>query len=36
MQLAHVRLATGPRIHYASHGDVGGEPIVLLHGWPDS
>ncbi len=31
-----VQLATGPRIHYASQGDDDGEPVVLLHGWPDS
>lgn len=31
-----VRLSTGPRIHYAEHGDADGEPVVFLHGWPDS
>lgn len=28
------RLATGPQLHYAAQGY--GEPIVFLHGWPDS
>jgi pimeloyl-ACP methyl ester carboxylesterase len=27
-------VATGPRLHYAERGH--GEPIVFLHGWPDS
>jgi pimeloyl-ACP methyl ester carboxylesterase len=31
-----VRLATGPTLRYADQGDVGGEPILFLHGWPDS
>jgi pimeloyl-ACP methyl ester carboxylesterase len=31
-----VRLATGPRLHYAEQGDRRGEAIVFLHGWPDS
>jgi non-heme chloroperoxidase len=31
-----VRLATGPTIHFAESGDVQGEPILFLHGWPDS
>jgi pimeloyl-ACP methyl ester carboxylesterase len=35
-RFANVRLATGPQLHYAEQGDVGGEPIVFLHGWPDS
>ena len=36
LRFGTVRLATGPRLHYAEQGDVDGEPIVLLHGWPDS
>ena len=36
LRFSTVRLATGPRLHYAEQGDVDGEPIVLLHGWPDS
>ena len=36
MRFATVRLATGPRLHYAEHGDPHGEAVVLLHGWPDS
>jgi non-heme chloroperoxidase len=35
-RFATVRLATGPRLYYAEHGDPGGEPIIFLHGWPDS
>ena len=36
LRFASVQLATGPRIHYAEAGRAGGEPVVLLHGWPDS
>lgn len=36
MHLSDVRLATGPRMHFAEEGDTGGAPIVFLHGWPDS
>lgn len=36
MRLAAVRLATGPRLHYAEQGDPHGKAIVFLHGWPDS
>jgi pimeloyl-ACP methyl ester carboxylesterase len=32
----NVRLATGPRLHYAQYGNPAGEAIVFLHGWPDS
>jgi pimeloyl-ACP methyl ester carboxylesterase len=35
-QVASVRLTTGPRLQYVEHGDPGGEPIVLLHGYTDS
>ena len=35
-RFATVRLSTGPRVHYAEHGDAQGEPAVFLHGWPDS
>jgi pimeloyl-ACP methyl ester carboxylesterase len=31
-----VRLATGPRLHYAEQGGSDGEAVVFLHGWPDS
>ncbi|MGH7267451.1 MAG: alpha/beta fold hydrolase [Candidatus Rokuibacteriota bacterium] len=34
--MATVRLATGPRLHYAEQGDAAGEAILFLHGWPDS
>lgn len=34
--VADVRVSTGPRLHYAEFGDPQGEPVVFLHGWPDS
>ena len=36
LQFATARLRTGPRIHYAEQGDPEGEPILFVHGWPDS
>src|SRR5262245_12514202 len=36
LRFATTRLATGPRLHYAEQGDAAGEPILFLHGWPDS
>jgi non-heme chloroperoxidase len=36
LRLATVPLSTGPRLHYAEQGDADGEPVVFLHGWPDS
>ena len=36
MRFADVRIATGLRLHYAEHGDRTGDPVVFLHGWPDS
>lgn len=36
LQFAMVRLTTGLQIHYAEHGDRDGEPVIFLHGWPDS
>jgi len=36
MQFATLRLGKGPRIHYAEQGRADGEPIVFIHGWPDS
>lgn len=35
-RFANVRLETGPRLHYADSGNSDGEPVVLIHGWPDS
>jgi pimeloyl-ACP methyl ester carboxylesterase len=35
-RFATAPLATGPRIHYAEYGSADGEPILFLHGWPDS
>ena len=31
-----VSLATGVRIEYVEQGNPDGEPVVFLHGWPDS
>lgn len=36
LRFGTVRLATGPRLHYVEQGDLDGEPILFLHGWPDS
>lgn len=35
-RFANIRLETGPRLHYAEFGAPDGEPVVFLHGWPDS
>ena len=35
-RFANLRLDTGPRLHYAEYGNPDGEPVVFLHGWPDS
>jgi non-heme chloroperoxidase len=32
----HVRLATGVKLHWAESGRRRGEPLLFLHGWPDS
>lgn len=36
MRFSTLHLSTGPRLHYAEQGDADGEPVVFLHGWPDS
>lgn len=36
MRSSVTSLATGPRIHYVDAGDAAGEPLIFLHGWPDS
>jgi len=36
IRFADVQLPNGPRLAYAEQGDVEGEVIVFLHGWPDS
>lgn len=36
LRFATAALSTGLRLHYAEQGDPTGEPIVFLHGWPDS
>ena len=35
-EFATIRLATGPRLHYAERGDPAGEAIVFLHAYADS
>jgi non-heme chloroperoxidase len=35
-RFATMRLASGPRVHYAEQGDPGGEPIVFLPAYTDS
>jgi pimeloyl-ACP methyl ester carboxylesterase len=35
-RLARTPIATGTVLQYAEQGDSQGEPVVLLHGWPDS
>lgn len=36
LRFATVQIPTGPRLHYAEQGDADGQPIIFLHGWPDS
>jgi non-heme chloroperoxidase len=36
LRFATTRLATGPQVHYAEQGDLGGEPIVFVHPHADS
>ncbi|HEX6252449.1 MAG TPA: alpha/beta hydrolase [Gemmatimonadaceae bacterium] len=36
LRFATAALSTGPCLHYAEQGDQAGEPIIFLHGWPDS
>jgi pimeloyl-ACP methyl ester carboxylesterase len=36
LRFATTRLASGPRVHYAEQGDLGGEPIVFLPAYTDS
>lgn len=31
-----IRVATGPRLHYADSGKPDGRAVLFLHGWPDS
>jgi non-heme chloroperoxidase len=35
-RFSNVRLGTGVRLHYVESGISDGEPVVFLHGWPDS
>jgi hypothetical protein len=30
------RLSSGVRLHYAEQGNPEGDPVLCLHGWPDS
>ena len=36
LRFATRQLQTGVLMHYAEQGDPAGEPVVLVHGWPDS
>jgi pimeloyl-ACP methyl ester carboxylesterase len=36
VRFENIRLKTGLRLHYAECGNPDGEPVVFLHGWPDS
>jgi pimeloyl-ACP methyl ester carboxylesterase len=36
LRFATTRLAAGPQVHYAEQGDPSGEPIIFVHGGPDS
>ncbi len=36
VRFSNVSLKTGVRLRYGVQGDVGGEPIILLHGYSDS
>ena len=36
LRIATVRLSSGPRLHYREQGGPDGDPVVFLHGWPDS
>jgi len=35
-RVASIRIGTGPRLHYAEFGAPHAEPVLFLHGWPDS
>jgi non-heme chloroperoxidase len=36
LRFADAQLSTGVRLRYAAQGDPTGEPLVFIHGWPDS
>lgn len=36
LRFSKARLTSGPLINYAIQGNTDGEPVVFLHGWPDS
>lgn len=36
MRFDNINIKTGVRLHYATQGSPSGEPIILLHGYPDS
>ena len=36
LEFGHVRLSTGPALHYAAQGPADGPVVVLLHGFSDS
>jgi pimeloyl-ACP methyl ester carboxylesterase len=35
-RFATAQLSTGVRLNYAEQGDAQGDPVLFLHGWPDS
>ena len=35
-RVVHRRLESAPRLHYVESGNPDGQPVVFLHGWPDS
>jgi non-heme chloroperoxidase len=36
MHFNNIKLGTGPQLHYAEKGEADGQPVLFLHGWPDS
>jgi pimeloyl-ACP methyl ester carboxylesterase len=36
IRIEKVDIATGPRLNCVRSGDPSGEPVVFIHGWPDS
>ena len=36
MHFNNIKLGTGPQLHYAEQGVADGQPVLFLHGWPDS
>lgn len=36
LRFDHIQLVTGPRLHWVERGQPQGQPVVFVHGWPDS